>query len=317
MAAPQQENSLFNEGGLIVALNVHKQDQLPSFRAATSTNDVPRSTAQRRDKGTAPRRGSIAPNRRLTPAQEETLKQWILSMDQRGMPPRTSTVRQMASLLAAQGGSRPVGERWVYDFIKRHDDLQSKWNRKYDYQRAKREGFAATGLVPYSPDRILEPLHTAYQTPSPQRRLRSNTSRATEARHNIAELQQQTALLRRHLKQRTQGPPSPTEHALSQLVKGCEMMISGVGLLVSEYEKLRMENQRQKRKRAQERTSIARGGVLSGADGVSRAQAARKGAVEGPAEAAAKRPQRAKPRCSMCESTEHNARTCPRRQADS
>jgi hypothetical protein len=43
----------------------------------------------------------------------------------------------MASLLAMQRpGGRPVGEKWASNFVKRHDDLQSKWNRKYDYQRA-------------------------------------------------------------------------------------------------------------------------------------------------------------------------------------
>ena len=68
------------------------------------------------------------------------------------------------------------------------------------------------------------------------------------------------------------------------------VMLSAI-LLASENEKLRMENQRQKRKRAQPRTYIARGGVLSGAEGLSRAQAARNGAVEGAAVAAAERPQ--------------------------
>ena len=37
-------------------------------------------------------------------------------------------------------------------------------------------GFAATGLVPYSPDRVLAQLHTEYQTPSPQRSPQSNAS---------------------------------------------------------------------------------------------------------------------------------------------
>jgi len=91
-------------------------------------------------------------------------------------------------------------------------------------------------------------------------------------------------------------------------------MLSAV-LLASENEKLRIENQRQKKKRAKKRTYIARGGVLSGAEGASRAQAAREGVVERAAEAAAERPQRAPRKCSMCESTEHTARTCPRRQA--
>jgi hypothetical protein len=85
-------------------------------------------------------------------------------------------------------------------------------------------------------------------------------------------------------------------------------------LLTSENEKLRIENQRQKRKRAQPRTYIARGGVLSGAEGLSRAQAAQTRHEEAPAEAAAERPQRAPRKCSICASTEHNARTCPRRQ---
>jgi len=93
------------------------------------------------------------------------------------------------------------------------------------------------------------------------------------------------------------------------------MAVSSAVLLVSENEKLRVENQRQKRKRAKRRTYIARGGVLSGAEGASRAQAAQKGAAEGAAEAVAERPQRAPRKCSMCKSTEHTARTCPRRQA--
>ena len=35
------------------------------------------------------------------------------------------------------------------------------------HQNNIQAGFAATGLVPYSPDRILAQLHTEYQTPSP------------------------------------------------------------------------------------------------------------------------------------------------------
>ena len=64
-------------------------------------------------------------------------------MDQRGMPPRIATVRQMASLLVTQyaGQTDPitVGQNWVRNFINRYNDLKSKYNRKYDYQRAKCE----------------------------------------------------------------------------------------------------------------------------------------------------------------------------------
>ena len=79
------------------------------------------------------------------------------------------------------------------------------------------------------------------------------------------------------------------------------MAMSKVSLLASEVEKLQAENQRQKKKRAKKRTYIARGGVLSAAEGASRAQAAQIGVAEGAAEAATERPQRAIPRCSMYE----------------
>jgi hypothetical protein len=94
------------------------------------------------------------------------------------------------------------------------------------------------------------------------------------------------ALLRRYLKQRMHSPPSPIEQALTQLVKGCEMAMSSAVLLASKNKKLYAENQRQKRKRATRRTYIA-----GGAEGLSRAQASREGAAEGPAKAAAERPQ--------------------------
>jgi Tc5 transposase DNA-binding domain len=43
------------------------------------------------------------------------------------MPLRVVIVRQMAGILATQrAGSatiKPIGEKWVYNFIKRHNDL--------------------------------------------------------------------------------------------------------------------------------------------------------------------------------------------------
>ena len=81
MATPQQQEDPFQEGRLILALNAYKRGQFISFRKATSTYNVSRTTAQWRNKGIALRRGSIALNCRLTPVQEESLKQWILSID--------------------------------------------------------------------------------------------------------------------------------------------------------------------------------------------------------------------------------------------
>ena len=66
MSTPQQQEALFREGRLVLAVQAYKQGQFPALLAATRTYDVPRSTAQLRLKGIQPKRGSIALNRRLT-----------------------------------------------------------------------------------------------------------------------------------------------------------------------------------------------------------------------------------------------------------
>ena len=128
-------------------------------------------------------------------------------------------------------------------------------------------------------------------------------------------MEQQTQLIRRYLKRRTQSPPSPTEQALNQLVKGCKMAMHNAALLAEQNEQLFAENHRQKRKRAQPRTYIARGGVLNVAETQQRLENERNVALER-AEAIRNKPQRrAPPRCSICASLEHTARTCFERQS--
>ncbi|KAL1956991.1 hypothetical protein VTO42DRAFT_6480 [Malbranchea cinnamomea] len=62
-------------------------------------------------------------------------------MDERGQPPRIGTVREMANVLANRGSNPPptVGQNWVRNFVNRHEELKSKFSRKYDYQRARCE----------------------------------------------------------------------------------------------------------------------------------------------------------------------------------
>jgi hypothetical protein len=64
-------------------------------------------------------------------------------------------------------------------------------------------------------------LHTENQTPSPQRHPPSNAW-APETPHNITDLQQQTALLRHYLKQRTYSPPSQRSEPLHSWLRGAK-----------------------------------------------------------------------------------------------
>ena len=85
-------------------------------------------------------------------------------------------------------------------------------------------------------------------------------------------------------------------------------------LLVDENEKLRTENQHQKRKRAQKRSYLAKGGMLSGANAQALIEKEVISRTEAVASTLGERRQRAPPKCSLCSSLEHNARTCPGRQ---
>ena len=120
MAALQRQDTLYQEGRLDLAYQAYKQGDFQTHTAAAKAYDVPPKKLKRRLAGIQPRLGSIAKNRLLTLTEEETLLQWILSMDRRGMPPRVTTVRQMASLLVAQhGGTASVGQNWARNFINR------------------------------------------------------------------------------------------------------------------------------------------------------------------------------------------------------
>src|SRR5450432_3460873 len=111
------------EGRIALALEALKQGYFTSARAAAKAYDVPRSTFQSRVKGIPMQINHRPSNCKLSIAEETTLVQWILSMDQRGLAPRPESVRQMADLLLqkrSNSNSDPnsqVGQRWVYNFV--------------------------------------------------------------------------------------------------------------------------------------------------------------------------------------------------------
>ena len=63
-------------------------------------------------------------------------------MDSRGSTPRPSIVREMANVLLEKRGITPVssvGEKWVYNFVKRRPLLSSRFSKRYNYERTKCE----------------------------------------------------------------------------------------------------------------------------------------------------------------------------------
>lgn len=128
------------EKRLETALEVIRSREISSIRAAASLYQVSYATLSRRLRGQASRSDGQAPNRKLTPTEEQTLLQRIISLDERGLSPSLPFVRRMADLLLQERvPDASVGQLWVSRFMKRHDELKTRWSRRYDYRRAKCE----------------------------------------------------------------------------------------------------------------------------------------------------------------------------------
>ncbi|EED24169.1 conserved hypothetical protein [Talaromyces stipitatus ATCC 10500] len=113
--------------------------QIRSVRKAAEIYNISRSTLQNRINGMPYRAEKRANNHKLTQSEEDSLVKWVLDLDRRGLPPRHSLVREMANYMLLQRGNQQVGENWVTKLTKRRPEIDSKFSRRYNYERAKCE----------------------------------------------------------------------------------------------------------------------------------------------------------------------------------
>ena len=100
------------EGRVLLAISSLEKKETTNIRTAARHYNVPRSTLQDRLNGTTYRMEQRANGHKLTD-EEESLVQWILSMDQCGAPPRPSHVQEMANILLSNRGLsniQPIGQ---------------------------------------------------------------------------------------------------------------------------------------------------------------------------------------------------------------
>ena len=139
---PKSKESEDKEGRIQLAISALKKSQIQSVRQAACTFQVSETTLRRRLHGITTRSERRANSHKLTQNEEESLVQWILSLDRRGAAPRPAHIQEMADILLSKRGhttTTTVGDKWVYNFVKRHDMLKSRFSRRYNYQRAKCE----------------------------------------------------------------------------------------------------------------------------------------------------------------------------------
>ena len=73
---------------------------------------------------------------KLTKSEEDAIVQYVLDLDERGFPPRIAGVEDMANLLLEKRDGGRVGKLWTARFVARREELKTRLNRVYDFQRA-------------------------------------------------------------------------------------------------------------------------------------------------------------------------------------
>jgi hypothetical protein len=137
-----RQKSTEQEGRILLAIQAIQKKELSAIRQAARIFSVPESTLRARLRGITYRGETRANSFKLTELEEETLENWIISLDIRGAAPRPTTVRETANILLAARGTTPpltVGEKWVYNYVDRHPKLSTRFSRRYNYERAKCE----------------------------------------------------------------------------------------------------------------------------------------------------------------------------------
>jgi hypothetical protein len=187
-----------------------------------------------------------------------------------------------------------------------------------------RNSFAATGLIPIDPERVLAKLNISLRTPSPpSSRPSSKSSEFTpETPKTVVQLQKQASLLKEMLKQRSKSPPSPLKTIVDQIIKGHSIALHNTALLVQENANLRAANEKKRQKRIRSNRQIAHEGGLTVEEGLQLVQqqnqpvegdrlvSHRQGDLPNQPDQPAKR---APPTCSGCGQIGHKINVCKNR----
>ncbi|PWI64139.1 hypothetical protein PCL_12105 [Purpureocillium lilacinum] len=103
-----------NENRILLAIAALERDPKLTVRAAAKIYGVPQ-------------------------LEEQAVVQYVLELATRSFPPRLRGVEEMANELLRVRDAPPVGKLWAHRFVKRRPELQTRFSRRYDYQRAKCE----------------------------------------------------------------------------------------------------------------------------------------------------------------------------------
>jgi hypothetical protein len=226
-----------------------------------------------------------------------------------------------AVLKRAYGRLIETRMRLGFNHVDKLDFLDTYPNARFEAYKPEtiKNSFAATGLVPYDPNRVIQKLNIQIRTPTPPISRGSDSSRnfTPKTPKTLKQLRRQASSLKKLLNQRSTSPQSPSKRVLNQLIKGCEITMQSAAILAQEVHNLRAANEKQKQKRTRSRQQIVRSEGLSVAELEQLAQTAIIPTNQAPINEPTGQPEaqeprpRAPPRCSECNIQGHKRTHCP------
>ena len=128
-----------NKATILLALQVYKNDLKLSLRRTAKFYQVNHTTLLCRHNSVQARANTITKPCKLSNLEEKIVIRYIRDLNLRGFPLRLGGVEEIANRLLADRDVSPIGKFWAGNFVKRHEELNTRFFCKYDYHRDKCE----------------------------------------------------------------------------------------------------------------------------------------------------------------------------------
>lgn len=203
-----------------------------------------------------------------------------------------------------------------FDFLEAYPDARKQ---AFALDTIK-NGFRATGLVPFNPEEVLGHFTIQLKTPTPPGSRSTNSAPKTPG--NPRQLEKQASRFKNMLKQHTPPPLSALEMRLDKMIKGHEKALNEAIIARHEVKEIRASHEKHLQKRKRSRKQIATEEGLSIQEGQSILQDRNQPDKAVPAASAEPAPEaeyhsiRAPPRCSDCHIIGHKRNQCPNRKSN-
>ncbi|EED17208.1 ankyrin repeat-containing protein, putative [Talaromyces stipitatus ATCC 10500] len=146
-----------------------------------------------------------------------------------------------------------------YDFLTAFPEARTMAYKAENIQN----GFKATELVPFDPDRVYQKLTVELRTPTPPPSRSSNSqSSCQQTPQNPRQFNRQTATIKK-INEPTTGPFEVVDQAINRLSKAYEMSRNELLIIQKEVHDLRAANEKEKQKRKRSRAQISHQGSLT------------------------------------------------------